>query len=137
MLHVRPCVDERDRTRREFFRRRGFVAQIDIVELGFERFDGEVALPAYTWMTGQNQLPVALARRRSFGAVGVVVLASGVLIGAAVGPAIAPSSLASGAGQLIVVAGRGAVPAESVPPLGLVTKSAGEPTCLTHVCSQG
>ena len=32
-------------------------------ELGFERFDGEVALPAYTWMTGENQLPVALARR--------------------------------------------------------------------------
>ncbi len=32
-------------------------------ELGFERFDGEVALPAYTWMTGHNQLPVALARR--------------------------------------------------------------------------
>jgi hypothetical protein len=31
-------------------------------ELGFERFDGEVALPAYTWMTGENQ-PVALARR--------------------------------------------------------------------------
>lgn len=30
-------------------------------ELGFERFDGEVALPAYTWMTGE--LPVALARR--------------------------------------------------------------------------
>ena len=32
-------------------------------ELGFERFDGEVALPAYTWMSGENQLPVALARR--------------------------------------------------------------------------
>ena len=32
-------------------------------ELGFERFDGDVALPAYTWMTGENQLPVALARR--------------------------------------------------------------------------
>jgi hypothetical protein len=32
-------------------------------ELGFERFDGEVALPAYTWMASANQLPVALARR--------------------------------------------------------------------------
>ena len=32
-------------------------------ELGFERFDGEVALPAYTWMAGENQFPVALARR--------------------------------------------------------------------------
>ena len=32
-------------------------------ELGFERFDGEVALPAYTWMAGDSQLPVALARR--------------------------------------------------------------------------
>jgi hypothetical protein len=32
-------------------------------ELGFERFDGEVALPAYTWMAGENQLPVAVARR--------------------------------------------------------------------------
>ena len=32
-------------------------------ELGFERFEGEVALPAYTWMAGENQLPVALARR--------------------------------------------------------------------------
>ena len=32
-------------------------------ELGFERFDGEVALPAYTWMAGKNELPVALARR--------------------------------------------------------------------------
>jgi hypothetical protein len=32
-------------------------------ELGFERFDGEVALPRYSWMTGGKQLPVALARR--------------------------------------------------------------------------
>src|SRR5450631_1746215 len=32
-------------------------------ELGFERFDGEVALPRYSWMTGESQLPVALARR--------------------------------------------------------------------------
>jgi hypothetical protein len=32
-------------------------------ELGFERFDGEVALPAYTWMARESQLPVALARR--------------------------------------------------------------------------
>jgi hypothetical protein len=32
-------------------------------ELGFERFDGEVALPAYTWMTGETQAPVAIARR--------------------------------------------------------------------------
>ncbi|MGH3025249.1 MAG: hypothetical protein ACRDLR_02235 [Gaiellaceae bacterium] len=32
-------------------------------ELGFERFDGEVALPAYSWMAGENHLPVALARR--------------------------------------------------------------------------
>lgn len=31
-------------------------------ELGFERFDGEVALPAYSWMTGEKH-PVALARR--------------------------------------------------------------------------
>jgi hypothetical protein len=32
-------------------------------ELGFERLDGEVALPAYTWMAGESQLPVALGRR--------------------------------------------------------------------------
>jgi hypothetical protein len=41
--------------------------------------------------------------RRSFGAVGTVVLACGVLIGAAVGPTITPSSLAATAGQLVVV----------------------------------
>jgi hypothetical protein len=44
-----------------------------------------------------------LAGRRSFGAVGTVVLACGVLIGAAVGPALTPASLAATAGQLIVV----------------------------------
>ncbi|MDA8068019.1 MAG: hypothetical protein M0T77_05335 [Actinomycetota bacterium] len=32
-------------------------------ELGFDRFDGEVALPAYSWMSSEDQLPVALARR--------------------------------------------------------------------------
>ena len=46
----------------------------------------------------------ALPARRSFGAVGTVVLASGVLIGAAVGPALTPSSFASAAGQVLVVA---------------------------------
>lgn len=45
-----------------------------------------------------------LGGRRSFGAVGAVVLASGVLIGAAVGPALTPSSVASTAGQLVLVA---------------------------------
>jgi outer membrane biosynthesis protein TonB len=45
-----------------------------------------------------------LGGRRSFGAVGAVVLASGVLIGAAVGPALTPASFAATAGQLIVVA---------------------------------
>ncbi len=44
-----------------------------------------------------------LGARRSFGAVGTVVLACGVLIGAAVGPALTPSSLAATAGQLVVV----------------------------------
>jgi hypothetical protein len=32
-------------------------------ELGFDRFDGEVALPAYSWMASEKHLPVALARR--------------------------------------------------------------------------
>ena len=32
-------------------------------ELGFDRFDGEVALPAYSWMSSEDQLHVALARR--------------------------------------------------------------------------
>lgn len=32
-------------------------------ELGFERFDGEVALPAYSWMASEDHAPVALARR--------------------------------------------------------------------------
>lgn len=32
-------------------------------ELGFERFDGEVALQAYAWMAADKELPVALARR--------------------------------------------------------------------------
>ncbi len=32
-------------------------------ELGFERFDGEVAVAAYAWMTSDKQVPVALARR--------------------------------------------------------------------------
>lgn len=32
-------------------------------ELGFERFGGEVALPAYSWMAGQQHLPVVVARR--------------------------------------------------------------------------
>lgn len=31
-------------------------------ELGFDRFDGEVALPAYSWMSSDDHLPVALAR---------------------------------------------------------------------------
>ncbi|MEA2413028.1 MAG: hypothetical protein QOC77_3589 [Thermoleophilaceae bacterium] len=44
-----------------------------------------------------------LTGRRSLGAVGTVVLACGVLIGAAVGPALTPASLAATAGQLIVV----------------------------------
>lgn len=37
----------------------GFLAS----ELGFERFDGEVALQAYPWMAADKELPVALARR--------------------------------------------------------------------------
>jgi hypothetical protein len=37
----------------------GFLAS----ELGFERFDGEVALQAYAWMAGEKQAPVAVARR--------------------------------------------------------------------------
>ncbi|MGC9220828.1 MAG: hypothetical protein ACP5H2_05675 [Solirubrobacteraceae bacterium] len=32
-------------------------------ELGFGRFDGEVALPTYSWMAREDHLPVALARR--------------------------------------------------------------------------
>jgi hypothetical protein len=32
-------------------------------ELGFERFDGEVALQAYAWMAADEELPVAMARR--------------------------------------------------------------------------
>lgn len=47
--------------------------------------------------------PPLLGARRSFGAVGTVVLACGVLIGAAVGPALTPASLAATAGQIIVV----------------------------------
>jgi hypothetical protein len=37
----------------------GFLAS----ELGFVRFDGEVALQAYAWMAADKELPVALARR--------------------------------------------------------------------------
>jgi hypothetical protein len=50
--------------------------------------------------------PVAalLGGRRSFGAVGAVALASGVLIGAAVGPALTPASFASTARRLVLVA---------------------------------
>jgi hypothetical protein len=61
-----------------------------------------------------------ILRRHSFGVVGVVVLASGVLIGAAVGPAITPSSLASTAGQLIVVGTGGE---QSQPPQQLAAAS--------------
>jgi hypothetical protein len=60
-------------------------------------------------------VPGALQGRRSLGAVSVVVLASGVLMGAAVGPALTPSSFASAAGQVLLVAtgpaGAGAVTA--------------------------
>lgn len=56
--------------------------------------------PAPAPRSGRSSLP----GRRSFGAVGTVVLASGVLIGAAVGPALTPASLAATAGQLVVVA---------------------------------
>jgi hypothetical protein len=49
-------------------------------------------------------LAIPARGRRSLGAVGVVVLASGVLIGAAVGPALTPASFASAPGEVLLVA---------------------------------
>ena len=66
----------------------------------------------------------AVPGRRSFGAVGTVVLASGVLIGAAIGPALTPSSLAATAGQLIVVATDPGAAATTARPSGVGTASA-------------
>ena len=63
---------------------------------------GELAAP---FQPPERAVPAAtVPGRRSFGAVGTIVLASGVLIGAAIGPALTPASLAATAGQLVVVA---------------------------------
>lgn len=69
---------------------------------------GELALRLPAVPASAVVVPAGLPRaagRRSFGAVGTVVLASGVLIGAAVGPALTPASFAATARQLVVVAG--------------------------------